>query len=59
MSIFLRNILLDLARQSLEPTGVLLGSWIYDLGLTKRDRDLNRRIKIAKNLVKDFIEQRL
>lgn len=45
---FVNKLIIDLTQQGFEKRIMIFGPKIAKLGLTKKDRDLNRRVKIFR-----------
>lgn len=56
---FANRLINDLSAQGLEPLTLLLGCWFLKLGLRKRDRDINRRLKEFRDFADGLITERI
>lgn len=56
---FLNQLNTDVTVQSYKPLSLLLGTKFLDLGISKTDQDINRRIRILRALASEKLQKRL
>jgi hypothetical protein len=59
LSMFLSQLTTDINKQSFSPIGLLFGVNFFNLGLREEDRDINRRIKLVREMAYLKIQNRL
>jgi len=59
LSVFLPKLIGDVSKQSIRPENFLLGPWFFNLGVTAGDRDINKRVKLLRQISKNYIYQRV
>lgn len=59
LSLFMIQLIIDVSSQSFEPISMLLGTKFLNLGLREKDRSINKRIKLLRQMASMLINKRL
>ena len=59
VSAFVQKLIGDLTLQNVDPAYIILGLNFVKLGLRKKDKDINRRLKLYKAWGNDFVQKKV
>ena len=55
----MHEMLVDTISQGTDPLGLLLGEKFLNLGIRQKDKETNRKIKVYREVGKEFVKKRL